>query len=109
MANKAFGVDLPFVIVEWLDAWQDSGNDASLTEARAGHKPVRCFDSGWLLLEDEEGVQIAAAASPTEPLPYRKRSMIPRAMIVAVHRVSLARPRTKKAASAPNPTMETLP
>lgn len=103
MAARPLGIDLPFVIVEWMDAWQDSTNDASLSEARAGHKPVRCFDAGWLLLDDDEGVQLASAVSPTEPLPYRKRSMIPRAMIVDVHHVSLARKPRRKAASTPSP------
>lgn len=102
MHKGPFGVDIPFVVVEWLDAWKDATNDASLTEARAAHKPVRCFNAGWLLLDDEEGVQIAAEVSPTEPLPYRQRSLIPRAMIVAVHHVKLAQPR-KKATSAPAP------
>lgn len=85
---------LPFVLVEWLDAWKASTEDATVENAGDSHKPVECCTAGWLIRDDPAGVQLGGEYSPDGT--YRNRSFIPRAMIVNVVRVKLTRPRKKK-------------
>lgn len=93
---RAFGVNLPFVVVEWHDAWKDATNDVDLEGAQMGHKATTCFAAGWMLVDNDKGIQLCAEASPSESLPYRQRTLIPRAMIVAVHHQKLSVPRKRK-------------
>lgn len=102
MSKLAFGVELPFVVVEWDDAWKSSTLDLSLEEAQSGHKAVRTFTLGWVLIDDEKGIQLAGEASPKEALPFRQPSFIPRAMIVAVHPQKLSVPRKPKPGNPPH-------
>lgn len=81
---------LPFVLVEWLDAWKASTEDATVENAADSHKPVECCTAGWLLLDNDKGVQLGGEYSPDGT--HRNRSFIPRAMIVDVTRVKLTRP-----------------
>lgn len=91
-----FGVNRPYVIVEWHDAWKDATNDVDLEGAQMGHKPTTCFTGGWVVVDNETGIQLSADVSPTEPLPYRQRTLIPRAMIVDVYPQKLSKPRKPK-------------
>lgn len=91
--NGTFGIELPFVVVEWHDAWKDATNDVDLEGAQMSHKPTPCFTAGWMLIDDEKGIQLGAEASPTETFPYRQRALIPRAMIVDVHPQKLSKHR----------------
>jgi hypothetical protein len=100
--SHAFGVDLKFVVVEWHDAWKDATNDVDLEGAQMGHLATTCFTAGWMLVDDKTGIQLCAEASPTESLPYRQRTLIPRAMIVAVHPQRLSKKRTKKNETSDN-------
>lgn len=102
----AFGVNLPFVVVEWHDAWKDATNDVDLEGAQMGHKATTCFAAGWMLVDNEKGIQLCAEASPVESLPYRQRTLIPRAMIVAVHTQKLSAPRKRKKEDLKNETSD---
>jgi hypothetical protein len=75
---------LPFVLVEWNDAWKASTEDATAENAGDSHKPVECVTAGWVLRETEEGIQLGAEYSPDGT--HRNRAFIPKAMIVHIHR-----------------------
>lgn len=73
---------LPFVEVEWDDAWKDAVGDTTVATAHQEHKPLICFSHGWVLRDDEEGIQLASEYSPNGT--YRHTAFIPRKMIRAV-------------------------
>jgi hypothetical protein len=82
---------LPFVLVTWLDAWKTSTEDATVDNAVDSHKPVECCTAGWLLRDDEQGVQVGAEYSPDGT--HRNRSFIPRVLVVSVTPVRLTKAR----------------
>lgn len=85
---------LPFVLVHWLDAWKDAVGDVTLATAKTDHKPVECFSHGWVVREDDEGIQLANEYSPNGT--YRHTAFIPRKMIKNVTPFKLSKPRPKK-------------
>lgn len=100
--------DLPFVIVEWEDAWKDAVGDTTVATAQEGHKPIQCFSHGWVLRNDEEGIQLANEYSPNGT--YRHTAFIPRKMVKKVSYFTLSRPRTKRiTASQPGASNDSLP
>lgn len=70
---------LPFVEIEWDDAWKDAVGDTTLNNAHEDHNPIVCFSHGYVLMDDEEGIMLANEYSPNGT--YRHRSFIPRKMI----------------------------
>lgn len=89
--SKATGVStLPLVVVLWDDAWQ---SETPATMAHFEHKPERVTTIGWLMKDDDVGVQLANEFYDET---YRGRTFIPRAMIVRVTRYGLAKPRVPK-------------
>lgn len=91
--------DLPFVIVEWDDAWKADTEEATLESAHESHRPIRCSTAGWLLRDDDIGVQVANEHSPNGT--FRGRSFIPRAMVVTVSPLKLTKPKQRKPKLAP--------
>lgn len=81
---------LPLVVVEWDDAWQ---SETPATLAHFVHKPERITTIGWLMKEDDVGVQLANEFYDDT---YRGRTFIPRAMIVGVTRYGLSKSRKPK-------------
>ena len=57
----------PLLIVKWKDA----AADGSWTDAAAFHAPAVCFSVGWLWVEDDEGITLAANYSPNDT-PHNK-------------------------------------
>lgn len=88
-------VKQPFVLVEWNDAWKAATDNVKAEDAIHSHRPILCFTAGWLLVDNDMGVQVAAEASPEEAN-FRQSTFVPRAMIVKVHPVKLSKPRLKK-------------
>ena len=91
---------LPFVVVEWHDAWKASTDDATVENAGDSHNPVECCTAGWVLRENEKGIQLGGEFSPDGT--HRNRSFIMKVMIVKVHRgadavkmLGLSRTRTR--------------
>jgi hypothetical protein len=81
---------LPLVVVEWDDAWQ---SETPATLAHFVHKPERITTIGWLMKNDEIGVQLANEFYDET---YRGRTFIPRAMVVKVTAFRLSKQRVKK-------------
>lgn len=86
--------EAPFVLVEWDDAWKSSTDDTTFEDAGDSHKPIRCSTVGWLLRDNEVGVQIANECSPNGT--YRGRTFILRSMVVNVIPIKLPKVRQKK-------------
>lgn len=84
---------LPFVLVYWLDAWKASTEDATAENAADSHKPVECCTAGWVLLDNEKGIQLGSEYSPDGT--HRNRSFIHRPMILSVVPVTLTKPRVR--------------
>ena len=80
---------IPLVIVEWLDAWTNELG-VTIEDVGASHKPMRVQTIGWLLKDDEIGVQLANEFYDDS---YRGRTFIPRAMVRSVTHHVLAKPR----------------
>jgi hypothetical protein len=99
---------LPFVIVEWDDAWKDSVGDGTVQTAHEDHKPILCRTVGWVIRQDEEGIQIANEHSPKSDN-YRGRTFIPKAMIKDVIIVKLTKAKAKKAQPQSHTLPETVP
>lgn len=98
MASKK----LPFVMVEWNDAWIDGNDPVSLGEVKVEHKPKVIETWGRLLHDDEVGVSIANERYKDEDV-YRGRTFIPRAMIISVTKVNVSKVRAK---TSPRPAPE---
>ena len=52
----------PLVIVRWKDARADG----SWGDAKEFHKPANCYSVGWIWVEDDEGLTLAANYSPDD-------------------------------------------
>ena len=89
---------LPLVVVVWDDAWVKADEPVVMSEVAATHDPTTVHTIGWLLREDEKGVQLANEYYDDT---YRGRTFIPRAMIKSLDRFVLTKPRQRKAAVVP--------
>ena len=92
---------LRFVLVEWDDAWKTSTEQATPDTAGEEHKPEVECSAGWVLRDDEEGIQLGASYSVGKrsdgmDWTHRNRSFIPRKMIVNVTEVRLTKVPQKK-------------
>ena len=76
--------DIPLVVVEWNDAW--TSEVPATLDGHLVHKPERITTIGWLLREDEQGVQLANEFYDGT---YRGRTFVPKAMVVKIRRVKL--------------------
>ena len=85
---------VPFVLVAWEDAWKSAVEDVTLDNAGDGHKPITCLSAGWVVRDDEAGIQLAAEHSPNGT--FRHLAFIPRKMIVKVEAVKLTMVRNKE-------------
>ena len=85
---------LPFVFVLWDDAWKSATDDTRVENAGEDHKPMSCVATGFVLRDDEEGIQLANEYSPNGT--WRQRAFIPRKMIVTVQQARLTMVRIKK-------------
>lgn len=83
--------DQTLVLVEWWDAWGES-EPISLQTVAGSHEPLLVRTLGWLLHEDERGVQVANEHYEGY---FRGRSFIPRAMVKSVTPYALSKPRRK--------------
>lgn len=81
---------LPLVVVKWNDAWVKGDAPVVMSEVKHEHKPMPVTTIGWLLLDDEIGVQIANEFYDDA---YRGRTFIMRSMVVSVTHHTLAKPR----------------
>lgn len=98
MASVGKTTKIPFVIVEWDDAWQDQENFATATAVKGSHAPMPIETHGWLLVDDEVGVSIANERSYQDGQPvYRGRTFILRSMVKEVIPVTISRRRTPRA------------
>jgi len=79
---------LPLVVVEWDDAW--TTETPATLDGHLVHKPERVTTIGWLLKDDEIGVQLANEFYDET---YRGRTFVPRAMVVKVTPFKLTKPR----------------
>lgn len=86
----------PLVIVVWMDAWV-SEEGCSDDMAHSLHKPEEVTTIGWVLVDNEAGLQISNEFYGTT---YRGRTFIPRAMIKTITPYKLSKPR-KKANTSP--------
>jgi len=86
----------PFVEVTWDDAWKSATDETTMENVGNDHKATKCINRGWLLRDDEEGVQIAAEHSPDGT--FRHRAFIPRKMVVDVDVLRVTKTRKKKEA-----------
>jgi len=97
-------IKLPLVVVVWNDAWVKGDAPVVLSEVKHEHHPMPVTTLGYLLHEDDAGVQIANEFYDDS---YRGRTFIPRALVVSVTHHTLAKPRTKKAVPTTLPVEET--
>lgn len=84
---------LPLVVVEWDDAWAISDTPATPDEARISHKPEPVVTIGWVLHQDEVGIQVANEFYDGS---FRGRTFILASMIRSVTPYKLSRPRRSK-------------
>jgi hypothetical protein len=83
---------LPLVVVEWMDAW--TLETPTTANGPFAHEPEKVTTIGWLLKDDEIGVQLANEFYDDS---YRGRTFIPRAMVRSVTHHVLAKPRRARA------------
>ena len=83
---------LPFVIVEWNDAWVDGTEPINLSEVAIAHKPKVIKTAGWLLRQDNVGVSLANEYYSDEDI-YRGRTFIFAPMVISVTPHNLVKPR----------------
>lgn len=85
-----------FAQVTWLDAWADGVDDVTQDKVHEKHHPLEMQTRGWILLDDEIGISLFYERC-TDPLSYRGRTFIPRAMVKSVDDFPVKRkPKTKK-------------
>ncbi len=87
-------IKLPLVVVKWHDAWVKGDAPVVMSEVLQEHKPMVITTIGWLLMDNDMGVQIANEHYDDA---YRGRTFIPRGMVVSVEHHTFAKPRVKKA------------
>lgn len=104
--------DLPFVTVFWMDAWKDEENFATAHAIAQNHRPMDVETRGWLIVDDEVGVSVAAERSMQDGhTVYRDRSFIPRVNVksVAAHRIAPPRKKPKAQRTSPDPAASPAP
>jgi hypothetical protein len=76
---------VPFVEVEWLDAWASAAEDFDVA---VHHKPWENRTRGWLVRDDESGVSVSPERSPKAGggWVYRGHTFVPRALVVKVRK-----------------------
>jgi hypothetical protein len=94
----------PFVEVEWEDAWKDAVGDTTLANAHEEHKPIICFSHGYVIQDNDDGVQLANEYSPNGT--YRHRAFIPRKMIKNVTLWKWTKVKAPKSPSHAPPVIE---
>jgi hypothetical protein len=82
--------NLPLVVLVWDDAWVKGDAPVVMSEVKHEHKPMPVTTIGWLLHEDDRGVQIANEFYDDA---YRGRTFVPRAMVRSMTTYALAKPR----------------
>ena len=93
-------MDKPFVVVTWLDAWQDQENFTTAHGIKATHEPMHVTTMGILIHDDEMGVSIANERSTQDGQDvYRGRTFIPRAMVKSVVPYNLTKPKKPRVAN----------
>jgi hypothetical protein len=90
---------LPLVLVIWNDAWS---SETPVTLDHFVHEPETVTTIGWLLRDDDTGVQLANEFYDDT---YRGRTFIPRAMIQSVTPYALTKPRQRKVHEHRNPVV----
>ena len=86
----------PFVMVKWLDAWQDQENFATAHGIASTHEPMPVETMGWLIQDDDVGVSVAKERSTQDGHDvFRGRTFVPRGMIKSVTPFNLSKPRRK--------------
>ena len=85
--------DLPLVVIVWGDAWVRADTPMVKSEAAHEHKPMPVTTIGWLLIDNDEGVQIANEFYDDA---YRGRTFVPRAMVRSITRYALTKPRMRR-------------
>ena len=48
----------PLYVIKWKDAWHSGSN---YYNSDRQHKPLQCYDVGFLMEENEEGITIASS------------------------------------------------
>jgi hypothetical protein len=86
--------NLKLAVVVWNDAWVRAENPIDLEDARAAHKPEPVTTVGWVLLDNEVGIQLA---NEYYEQTYRGRTFIPRAMVLSCTYHKLVKPRKVEA------------
>lgn len=94
--------DLPFVTCIWNDAWIFTDEFITMETAHLKHKPMPVETTGWLMIDDAEGVSIAneRCLDPENAGAYRGRTFIPRAMVKSIKPFKHARKTRRKSCSA---------
>ena len=89
----------PYIEARWLDAWSDTANFATAHGIALTHKPMLVRTRGWLIVDDEEGISMAAEDSLDDggEMVFRGRTFIPRAMIQSVTVMKFTRPKKPQA------------
>ena len=70
------------VLVEWLDAYHESGY-FDIHKAETSFKPIKLQEVGWLVVNDTERVVLAQEQCP-EDGNYRNLQVIPKAVVVTI-------------------------
>lgn len=84
----------PLVVVIWNDAWtKEDGTTLEDAKFHSVHSPTLVHTIGWVLHEDEGGIQIANEYYDET---WRGRTYVPRAMIKEIKHYKLTTPRAKK-------------
>lgn len=93
---------VPFVLVDWRDAWADAGGSVDARDADVLHKPTVMRTAGWLVRDTEAGVSLfnERCLDAGEEHTYRGRTFIPREMIQQITPVLLAKQRKPRAVKA---------
>lgn len=99
-------MDRPFVLVRWLDAWQDQENFATAHGIASTHEPMPVETIGWLIQDDDIGVSVVNERSTQDGHDvFRGRTFVPRAMIQNVIPYNMTKPRKprSKQEAVPSP------
>lgn len=83
----------PLVVVVWDDAWVKGSDPVVMSEVAHEHKPMPITTIGWLLRDDEVGVQVMNEFYDDA---YRGRTFVPRAMVRSVTHYALATPKAPR-------------
>lgn len=91
---KGFHTHVPFVVVEWWDVWKSATDDATVENAGDSHAHIVCYTAGWVIRDNEKGIQLANEYSPDGT--HRGRTFILRELVKSVIPVNLTKRRVPK-------------